>query len=130
VSAHRPSKATLQAMIANLNDNSSDSSSADSSSADSGFSSSSTKQNTDSLTSNSTSKNQTMNLNFSNSTKMFLEEDGFASDSALGELSRISVNNSSNLNTSSANDDTIIDVFFNFFVKKIATFVTTCLEFS
>jgi len=52
-----------------------------------------------------------MNLNFSNSTKLFLEEDGFASDSTLGELSRISVNNnSSNLNTSNINDDTIIDV--------------------
>ena len=41
---------------------------------------------------------------------MFLEEDGFGSESSLGELSRISVNNNSNLNISGINDETIIDV--------------------
>lgn len=52
-------------------------------------------------------QNGTSNVNFSNSTKLFLEDDGFASDSNLGELSRISVNNS-NLNMSTS-DDTIVD---------------------
>lgn len=101
--AQRPNKATLQAMIANLDENTSDSSS---SSSDSGFKSTSSKSDS---TNQTTSSNNQMNLNFSNSAKLFLEEDGFASDTNLGELSRISVNNS-NLNTSGANDETIIDV--------------------
>jgi hypothetical protein len=45
---------------------------------------------------------------FSNNAKMFLEDDAFANDANLGELSRISVNNSVNL--SGLNDETVIDV--------------------
>lgn len=87
-SSQRPNKATLQAMIANLNEN--------------------TEQENKSGANRSTDgQNGTSNVNFSNSTKLFLEDDGFASDSNLGELSRISVNNS-NLNMSTS-DDTIVD---------------------
>lgn len=96
----RPNKATLQAMIANLNENSeSDSPN------DSGFKSA---PNSDSSMASNSSNNQLNTMNFSNSTKLFLEDDGYANDSNLGELSRISVNNS-NLSLSGINDETIID---------------------
>lgn len=100
--AQRPNKASLQAMmmIANLNENNEND-------VGNNKSPSINKSNSSdsSGTSNSTSNNQ---LNFSNSTKLFLEEDGFGTESNLGELSRISVNNS-NLNLSGVNDETIVD---------------------
>ena len=106
-STQRPNKATLQAMIANLNENNSESESSNDSGFKSTSASSSTTNNDSSPTSNTNANSN--QLNFSNRPKLFLEEDGFASDSNLGELSRISVNNS-NLNLSGINDDTIIDV--------------------
>lgn len=99
--AQRPNKATLQAMImiANLNENNSEN--------ETDTTNSAKLPNTadSNVTSNTSGNNQ---LNFSNSTKLFLEEDGFGTESNLGELSRISVNNS-NLNLSGVNDETIID---------------------
>lgn len=99
----RPNRAALQAMIANLNENDSSQQqqqqvqqNENSSTADFDSSSSSTNQ-------------QQSQISFSNSAKLFLEEDGFNTESNLGELSRISVNNS-NLNLSGINDETIIDV--------------------
>lgn len=103
VSSQRPNKATLQAMIANLNENTSENQQNNSSDNDSGFKSSGSNINNDSGVNAAT--NQLNNMSFSNSTKLFLEDDGFANDSNLGELSRISVNNS---NSNLSNDETII----------------------
>ncbi len=104
ITSQRPNKSALQAMIANLNENNNESQTQQQQFTNSNDSNSSMKY-SDSPTLN--------NLNFSNSPKMFLEEDGFANDSALGELSRLSVSNASSnnsLNLSSLNDETIIDV--------------------
>ena len=104
-SSQRPNKVALQAMIANLNENSNESGSQQQ-----------IKNETSGIklspSSNNSTSHQLNNINFSNSTKLFLEEDGLANDSSLGELSRISVNNNNNssLNISGVNDETIIEV--------------------
>ena len=104
-SSQRPNKAALQAMIANLNENTNESGSQQQN-----------KNETSGIklspSSNNSTSHQLNNINFSNSTKLFLEEDGLANDSSLGELSRISVNNNNNssLNISGVNDETIIEV--------------------
>lgn len=111
----RPNKAALQAMIANLNENNSESESSNDSGFKSTASSSSSSSDDSSPTSNTNNKNS--QLNFSNRAKLFLEEEGFASESNLGELSRISVNNS-NLSLNGINDDTIIDVSYVFLISS------------
>lgn len=101
VSSQRPNRNALQAMIANLNE-------------------SNEQQKTDTIAnkidgssepannSSSTTTSQKLNsFSFPNSPKIF-EDDAFASDASLGELSRISVNNS-NISLSGINDETIID---------------------
>ena len=101
VSSQRPNRNALQAMIANLNE-------------------SNEQQKPDTIAnkidassdpannSSSTTTSQKLNsFSFPNSPKIF-EDDAFASDASLGELSRISVNNS-NISLSGINDETIID---------------------
>lgn len=91
----RPNRATLQAMIANLSDNENGNNDA---AILSGSSSSS-----------SAISNKLNNFSFSNNTKLFLDEEGsFSNETNLGELSRISVNNT--INISGMNDETVIDV--------------------
>lgn len=95
VTSQRPNKATLQAMIANLNEN---------------------PETTTNLNNKIEISKQSLNNESSpsypnqlnNINKIFIEEDGFASDSSLGELSRISVGNNHH-NNSSISDETIID---------------------
>ena len=113
--SQRPNRAALQAMIANLNEsNEQDSNSGNQPNDFESSTSSNLHANISApATSNSpTNTNSTTNsanaqlptMNFSNSAKMFLED-----DANLGELSRISVNNS-NLSLSGINDETLIDV--------------------
>jgi striatin 1/3/4 len=87
----RPNRATLQAMIANLSDS-------DNGNNDSTILSGSSP----------TSSNKLNNFSFPNNTKLFLDEEGsFSNDTNLGELSRISVNNT--INIGGLNDETVID---------------------
>jgi striatin 1/3/4 len=89
----RPNRATLQAMIANLSDS-------DNVSNDSTILTGSS--------SSSITSNKLNNFSFSNNTKLFLDEEGsFSNDTNLGELSRISVNNT--INVCGINDETVTE---------------------
>jgi len=103
----RPNRQALQAMIANLNENQ-----ADSSDLNVKINNNSEQNSTSATTTTTSNSNQKINnFSFSNSPKLFLEDDAFGNDSNLGELSRISVNNN-NVSLSGINDETIVDVRF------------------
>jgi hypothetical protein len=105
----RPNRQALQAMIANLNENQ-----ADSSDLNVKINNNSEQNTTSATTTTTTTSNANQKINnfsFSNSPKLFLEDDAFGNDSNLGELSRISVNNN-NVSLSGINDETIVDVRF------------------
>ena len=96
----RPNRQALQAMIANLSENSGQQ--ADVAGGD--------KINSGTDLANVNPKlNNSGNFSFATGPKLFLEDDAFGNDSNLGELSRISVNNN-NVSLSGINDETIIDV--------------------
>ena len=110
----RPNRQTLQAMIANLNENPSNQPD-EASSTSSGVSKQTSSgggggssSDTSSINTNSNLNQKMSNFSFSTGPKLFLEDDPFGNDSNLGELSRISVNN--NVSLSGINDETIIDV--------------------
>ena len=108
VNTHRPNRSTLQAMIANLTDETSENLN-DSTNSQTNITIIGNKTTNLDLSPNSTgNKNEKIKFNAQNNNLFCLEDDSFANDSNLGELSRLSVGNSMNL--SGINDDTIIDV--------------------
>lgn len=109
VNTHRPNRSTLQAMIANLTDETAESLN-DSTNSQTNITiiGNKTSTNLDLSPNSAGAKNEKIKFNSQNNNLFCLEDDSFANDSSLGELSRLSVGNSINL--SGINDETIIDV--------------------